>query len=572
MTRWIGDALRELAKSLDPPPPLQQPDPTDLHRYRVLLAERGITVDSCTLTAGLDRPELLRVPAFDQPSAARPGTRGVRELTAHTYEQDTARALGPRLAATITRAPGWPALQVVLRRAETAGHNPQTLLGLAAIRTGLDPAAALAHRLSAHLHDHPTPAVTGLDANTPTGRTWAWPHLAWTLKAAETTGVDLADLLPAPDKDGPDHVTSPPSRPGSAQAWLHAQTAARRNQWAHPRAAAAEAVTSNEADNPHRALPWAPAPVSGTVTDTDSAYLDQLQHLIAARVTALRDQLAQAVTDRTQPAWTNAAGPAPDMDGQRQAWLDAVAVVAAFRDQHPLAVDDPAQPLGPHPEPAPHADRAHAAAHAEAALALTRAWDLAHPNPASGNGPALAATRSRREGEVLRQVTTAAWTSLTTNQKHAVAARVLARLGTLPNPDHQPLPGQQPDPAEPVESKGWAARPGHDPHPVVLSGLGQAITHPRAIGQLHRALVEAGHLPDQPDDTQTQDGPGVRRNRVQRVRADQLRRTPIRRSDIRQAPQRTQNQPQPAPRPDHDYSPQPGRLDPNHGYRHRLMP
>jgi conjugative relaxase-like TrwC/TraI family protein len=578
MTRRVGDAVRELGRSLDPPPPMHRPDPADLDRYRVLLAERGITLDISAEAAGLDRPELLRVPAFDPPAVVRTGLHGVRELTAHTYGQDTARALGPRLATAVTRAVGWPALQVVLRRAETAGHHPQTLLGLAAIRTGLDtatdPAAALAHRLSAHLHDHPTPAVTGLDANTPTGRTWAWTHLAWTLKAAQTTGVDPADLLPDPTPDHPGRPTRSGPGPGLAQAWLHAQAAARRNQRAHARAGAGEAVPGNEPDNSRPVLPWAPVPVPGTVTGTDVAYLDQLQQLIAARATALRDQLAKAVTDHTQPDWTAAAGPVPDTG--HQLWLDAVTVAAAFRDQHPPAVDDPAQPLGPYPEPAPHTDRAHAAAHTDAALALTRAWDLAHPTPVSGSDPVLAPSRGGREAEVLRQVSTAAWTSLTTGQKHAVAARVLARLGTLPDPDpdHQPLPDQQPDPGEPVEPQGRAVRPGDDPHPGVLSGLDLAVTHPRAVSHLHRALVEAGHLPDQPDDTQPLDRPGGRR-RVQRVRADQLRRTPARRPDPRQTPRR-QTQPQPAPlpapQPGHDYSPRPGRVDPAPGHRPRLMP
>jgi conjugative relaxase-like TrwC/TraI family protein len=584
MTRRVADALHELGKSLDPPPPLHQPTGDDLDRYQVLLTERGITLDPATLTAALDRPEQLRVPAFDQPTAPRPGTRGTQDLTARTYGQDTARALGPRLATAVTSAPAWPALQVVLRRAETTGHHPQTLLGTAAIRTGLhtatDPAAALAHRVAAHLHDHPTPAVAGLDAATRTGRTWAWTHLAWTLKAAEDAGLDAADLLPAPgavpDRDGPDRTRPSHAGPGMAQAWLHAQTAARlhaRQANGQTPAQTRQGLPDAGRDAARMVLPWTPAPPPGTVTGTDAAYLNQLRQLITERVTALRDELAQTLTDRTQPAWTGAAGPAPHQDDQRRLWLEAVTVAAAFRDQYTSAIADPTQPLGPHPEPAPHTDRAHQIAHAEAALALTRAWDLTHPNPTgSGPHPVPAPTpgaNGGRQAEILRQVTVATWTRLTPDQKHAVAARVLARLGTLPDPDdEQPRP--RPGPGEPVER---AAPADNDPRVGILSGLDHAVTHPHATGHLHRALAEAGHLPDQPDDTQSPDTPGGRRNRVQRVRADQLRRTPARSPDTRQAPQRqAQQQPQPAPQPGHDYTPRPGRIEPDPGHRHRLMP
>jgi hypothetical protein len=157
MTHRIADNLCDLAKSLDPPAPLHQPTADDLGRYQNLLADRGIRLDTFTVEAALARPELLTTPAFDAVSPPR----RLPELTARTYAQQAGWALGQRTAVSVTRAAGWGMLQVVLRRAEIAGHDPQTLLASVPTRSGLaavaDPAAVLARRVTRYLGDHPTP-------------------------------------------------------------------------------------------------------------------------------------------------------------------------------------------------------------------------------------------------------------------------------------------------------------------------------------------------------------------------------------------------------------------------------
>jgi conjugative relaxase-like TrwC/TraI family protein len=249
MTRRTADHLRDLARSLDPPAPLHQPTAEDLDRYRSLLADRGITLGGTDLLTALDRPALLASPAFDPAPRPYPGQhwQGARgrlpELTPRTYSQAVARALGARMASQVTRRGDWPALQAALRRADIAGHDVEALLSRPSIRHGADratsPCLLLDRRISEHLTDHPTPALTGIDATTSTGRAHAWTHLAWAMKAAENHGADPATLLPTATT-GRDQDPGPASL---AQAWLHAQAVARQ---AGP-------------SRPDPVLPWVPA-------------------------------------------------------------------------------------------------------------------------------------------------------------------------------------------------------------------------------------------------------------------------------------------------------------------------
>jgi len=95
--------------------------------------------------------------------------------------------------------------QVVLQRAQAAGHDLDALLSSPAVRTtlpGHGPAALhVADAITGLLVDHPTPALVGLGARGRNGITSAWNHLPWALKAAEDRGADPCELLPAAGAD-----------------------------------------------------------------------------------------------------------------------------------------------------------------------------------------------------------------------------------------------------------------------------------------------------------------------------------------------------------------------------------
>jgi conjugative relaxase-like TrwC/TraI family protein len=547
MTRRVADNLRALARSLDPPAPLHQPNGHDLDRYQALLAEYGITLGGLDPRTALARPALLAVPAFDPVPGHRSGgpeRRPVPELTPRTYTQTVARALGQRIASAIVRRADWPALQTALRRAETAGHDVQALLSRPAIRHGLDRAASpcllLDRRITEHLTDHPGPALTGIDAATGAGRAYAWTHLAWTMKAAENHGVDPAALLPQDSTSREPVARANPA--GLAQTWLHAQTAAR--QTVRP-------------DRAEPALPWTPAPVPGTVTGADAAHLTDSQHAIADRVAHLRAALTQAHTGQSLPEWTQAMGPAPRWGAGRERWFDQAATVAAFRDQYPPALNDPTQPLGPHPEPAPHVDPAHRTAHAHAALALALGYDLAHPvarDQAPRHGDEAL---TDREAETLWQVTADAYAALPHRQKIAVAATLLARLGTLSATGGPGGPDPMSVPAE--AGTGPLAREHREVY--ALSGLDEVVTSPTAARHLLRALQAHGIIAARdvlPEHLVSSDPAGPRQARQPRPNVPMTRPRPLPRPACPQRRPLVQGPEQPpmALRP--DYSPKPG--------------
>jgi conjugative relaxase-like TrwC/TraI family protein len=548
MTRRTADHLRDLARSLDPPAPLHQPTAEDLDRYRSLLAERGITLGGTDRLTALDRPALLAAPAFDpdprpHPRQHREGARGrVPELTPRTYTQAVARALGARAASHIVRRADWPVLQAALRRADIAGHDLQALLSRPSIRHGADratsPCLFLDRRISDYLTDHPTPALTGIDAATSTGRVHAWTHLAWAMKAAEDHGADPVTLLPAA-ATGRDQDTSP-GPAGLAQAWLHAQAVARQ---ARP-------------SRPDPVLPWVPGPVPGTVPSADDAYLADTQRAIAGRVAGLRADLDQAHTANHLPEWAGALGPAPRWGTHRERWLDQAATVAAFRDQYPPAVDDPAQPLGPHPEPAPYVDPAHRTAHAHAALATACGYDLAHPVPRAQTPGDDDQPLTDRQAETLRQVAADAYRALPYHQKIAVAATLLARLGTLPT-----TPGPNtPDPRRETPETDTETLARQHREDQILTGLDEAVTTPAAARHLLRALAAHGHatpgdvLPEPPTAT---DPTRPRQTRPSRPNPPATRPRPLPRPERRPRPQ-VHSPAEPRTAPTHDYSPKPG--------------
>ena len=550
MTRLVAEELRGLAASVNPPPHLHQPTRADLDRYVELVAGRyrhqPIGLDRVRVESALDTPRLLRTGAFDDPT---PG-RALGEIAASTYRQDVARALPAGLARRILQdrdnSAGWRTLQIVLRRAETAGHDIPSLLAAPAVRAGVPehgPAAVhLAEQVTRVLAEHPTPALAGMEGRGRAGIAYAWNHLAWAMKAAEDCGTDPATLLPDADE-----TVAGGQVPAVVATWLHVQN---------------QAGTATRPAMPQPVLPWAPAPIPGTVTEPgETAYLDELRHLIGRRLTALRGELQTAVLTGQPPAWAESLTTAcARYEHSRPRWLEHATVVAAYREQHLVPGQDPrqgaGQPLGPHPEPAPHGDRTHARAHACAAHALTRAWEIAHP---TGTRHQDAGAVPAAESEARRQIATAAWTALTPEQKTAVAATVLARLGTLPTPAH---------PAGTVPVQAGAATEGTAVMSVV-SGLDEAVTYPTRAADLHRALIDHGHLPE-PDTA-----PPNTSSRSPRERPARLHRSS---NEPRPAGRRAQQRPR---RPDVEpeqqtveqhrrYDPQPGRIEPQPGRQYRL--
>ena len=91
-------------------------------------------------------------------------------------------------------------------------------------------------------------------------------------------------------------------------------------------------------------MPWLPPVPTATASGSrDTGYLEESANLIDNRV----DQLAE-IALRDHPAWLSALGRPPQDPDRYAAWLANITIVAAFRDQCRIAVDDPRDALGPH--------------------------------------------------------------------------------------------------------------------------------------------------------------------------------------------------------------------------------
>ncbi len=288
------------------------------------------------------------------------------------------------------------------------------------------------------------------------------------------------------------------------------------------------------------------------MTGDAATYLTAVQHLIAIRVAHLRADLAQALEDQTLPPWTEAIGSAPRVAPDKESWLDQAAVVAAFRDQCPPALDDPTRPLGPYPEPAPHTDPAHRLAHAHAALALARGYDLAYRTGQSQGEVVGDKAFTSRQVDTLRLVAADAYRALPQQQKIAVVATLFAWLGTLP------AAGDSADNSRveaPYLRGPEVVGRGHR-EPEELSGLEEAVTSPAVAPHLLRALQEhgilaAGDVSSGPS-IRTETG-GARLPRASDSHAARTRPAPSRRHPQISSPKAPTSA---APRP--DYSPTEG--------------
>jgi conjugative relaxase-like TrwC/TraI family protein len=290
--------------------------------------------------------------------------------------------------------------------------------------------------------DEPRPDVVGVPGDDPTR---AWQLLAWTVKGHETHGGHAGDLLAGTETAR------------SLHAVLHI---------AHHRAQAA-------ADVHHRNTspglpPWTPAPpprVGDDLSATAHVYLTDAAEQIRGRVRHLTDVAVQH-----RPAWTDAlgdplAGPDAKPDAER-AWREQVGVVAAYREQHHVADDDPHHPLGPYvpPEHPGHGPYWHAAA------AIVTARSLTHPTPQAGDTgrrdrpTPLGHTPDDDGDRDAHQAAADAYTSLPQPERDAILTAMVATTGNL-----------------------WPGRSG-DPDAAAID--------PAHARQLADALTRRGHLTD----------------------------------------------------------------------------
>jgi len=119
---------------------------------------------------------------------------------------------------------------------------------------------------------------------------------------------------------------------------------------------------------PAGTLPWAPSPPQAG--DRLATYLAEAAALIDARV----EQLADLVI-RDRPGWARLLGDPPGDPERYAAWRRQIEIVAAYRDQQRITIDDPRHVLGPYLDP----DHSAFVARRHASHAVQTARGLAEP-------------------------------------------------------------------------------------------------------------------------------------------------------------------------------------------------
>jgi hypothetical protein len=250
----------------------------------------------------------------------------------------------------------------------------------------------------------------------------AWTELAWTLKAAENNGCDLAKA-----------VASVSAAPDAMAALFSLARATAQQRGTSP------------------IPPWVngpvPLPAGGAESDREVAgYLNAAADAISKRVRALAAEAA-----RTRPAWVQAMGSVADDHARYEEWLRHVEVVAAYRDQYQIIVDDPRQVLGPYAEPGHAGHRAY--------------WHAAESVSAARTVAGLEDSRAPRS-EVLDQLAADVYLGLPESARTAVCGVMAEKLGVL-----------------------WFGARGEADD--------RAATRPVYAGRLVTALTEQGHLTEQ---------------------------------------------------------------------------
>lgn len=506
------------------------------HESRTLLSTAAHATNTLGHTEdGAPRDTLSDLARASRRLLAHHGTE-TRHLTIPTalrHAHTVTIALGPAAADTARREPAWPALTAALRRAEHGGHDPVALLRRAAASRDTTQAESLsqvlAWRLNRYLTTDPAPAPTARAAQRDTE---TWRTLAWSLKAAENHGRPAAILLAA---------LPPTAR--LDEALRHAE---------HAQLAARQSTTATATTLP----PWLAAPASSPDMDpVHRAYLNASADLIAARHTALGEQVFAE-----RPAWSQDLGRTPEDPTARAAWQQQLAVIAAYRDQHQITDDNPAQPAGPYIEPA----RAGHAAYWHAATAALTARRIADaPHTATAAPSTDRAALHRVAADLYRALPQPEQTAILRALATRTDAAWLASAHTL---DDQAL--TKPALAEHL-SRLLAERghlidthPGRDPHPQSQPDGTAAQSEPSLAERRHagreaerQARRDHAHQRRTQPVRQTQRGAGQRRD-------EQQTRTPQRPVQPRTetpppTPKPAQQPIQPPPQPGHQPEPRP---------------
>ncbi|GLY33438.1 hypothetical protein Kisp02_68030 [Kineosporia sp. NBRC 101731] len=535
----LADRITTLTAEHYSPAPLAQPTPQDVARYAHLIADiTGITAAS---GRDLDPATALNRPADLGPFALIRRPEPVASRAA--YSGLLGPAIGSRLAQQATREPAWPAVQAALSRLDDAGHDPAAVLRQVSNRNGLTGSrsisSVLAWRLGHYAHTHPATTPTAPETTTSATTTdtaaQAWPQLAWLLKAQENQGIDIHQILPTREQ-----TTQPSAAPTTL---TNLTTHVRRH------ATTSTQLTPTEPGLP----PWTPA------IPANDAYARAAADQLRARVAQLTDHAIA-----TQPAWLQTLGTTPADPAQRDTWIQNVAVVAAFRDQHQITDDEPHRPLGPYLETTNPGHQAYwHAAHAAhqnshpisdtvgpKAQSATSAPVAAGPSdqvradtpitsaegspmPPIQPDPATVPSPARTlDAHLHHQIAVDTYRALPETERLAVGAGVTAKLGHLwfgPNisPDSQNPASTHPSGAD----------------PSALAGLDTALSSAVHGEQLHLVLQERGHLatPTQAPDTTTRAGA------LQRSRRTSAPRTERTRNPRRDTPATPSQTPQPRP-------------------------
>jgi hypothetical protein len=299
------------------------------------------------------------------------------ESTGEAHERLTALTIdtvGGELAERAQAEAAWPALIAALRRAENAGYDPADALTCTAtareLRTACNVSEVLAWCINRHLAAH---SATSANAGTTPNDT------ATTATNLPNTATQSSILV-----DGQDNA---PAR---------------------------EVAASGSVAGP--LLPWVPGPRQ-VPADSEAmpltAYLGDAAALITARVTDLADTAI-----RLRPPWTRALGHQPADPDRACEWRRYVSVIAAYRDQHKIATDDPRQVLGPYAETGRAGHRAYWHA-AESVLAARR---LAGLEPADG---------ASADEQARAQIAADIYRGLPNDERAGIASAVATASGPL---------------------------------------------------------------------------------------------------------------------------------------------